>query len=280
VSDSTDYVRFIILSGARTGSHMLAQALDSSPRIVCFREVFNFVQDFIQFDVEGYDNFDARDISLRSENPIRFLEERIFCSYPGQIRAVGFKLHYGQSWGFPGLLERLTEDKGIRVIHLRRRNLLRMLVSLKLAQATGVFLVDSRPILTPATVSKAIRHPAKAVVRLRRRLRQLTASPQTSRPRVRVPPEELFDFIVRTRIRSANWDDLFRAHPKMEVFYEDLLDRREAVFAEAQPFLGVEAVPLTVSLRRQNPEPLRELVENFDELYDAFKHAPEAAYFD
>ena len=42
----------------------------------------------------------------------------------------------------------------------------------------------------------------------------------------------------------------------------------------------MEAAPLTVSLRKQNPEPLRELVENFDELYDAFKHAPEAAYFE
>ena len=78
----------------------------------------------------------------------------------------------------------------------------------------------------------------------------------------------------------GNWDDLFRAHPKLEVFYEDLLDRREAVCGEAQAFLDVEAAPLTVSLRKQNPEPPRELIENFDELYAAFKHAPEVAYFE
>jgi hypothetical protein len=280
VSDSTDYVRFIILSGPRTGSHMLAQALNSSPHIVCFREVFNFLQNFIQFEVEGYDNFDPADLSLRQDDPVRFLDERIFGRHPDPTRAAGFKLHYGQTMGYPGLLERLVEDEGIRVIHLRRRNLLRMLVSLRLAERTGVFLVDSKPTVTPATVSKAIRHPAKAVGSLRRRLRQLTSSPQTARPRVRIPPEELFDFIVRTRIRSGNWDELFHAHPKMEVFYEDLLDRREEVFDEAQPFLGVDAEPLTVTMRKQNPEPLRELVENFDELYDAFKHAPEAAYFD
>jgi hypothetical protein len=261
---------------------MLAQALNSSPHIICFREVFNFVHDFVQFDVEGYDNFNARDMALRSQDPIRFLEERVFGRHPDRVGvgAVGFKLHYGQSWGFPGLLERLTGDTAIRVIHLRRRNLLRMLVSLKLARATGVFMEDSRRKITPGNLWTAVRHPGKAAVRLRRRLRPPEAARKGSRPRVAVAPEELFDFIVRTRIRSGNWDELFHAHPKLEVFYEDLLDRREAVFAEAQPFLGVEAAPLTVSLRKQNPEPLRELVENFDELYDAFKHAPEAAYFD
>jgi hypothetical protein len=65
----------------------------------------------------------------------------------------------------------------------------------------------------------------------------------------------------------------------LAVFYEDLVDRREDVLREVQSFLGIEPRPLTVTLRKQNPEPLRELVENYDELYAAFKDTPEAALF-
>ncbi len=42
----------------------------------------------------------------------------------------------------------------------------------------------------------------------------------------------------------------------------------------------MEPKRLTVRLRRQNPEPLRELIENYDELYAAFKDSPHAAFFD
>ena len=33
-------------------------------------------------------------------------------------------------------------------------------------------------------------------------------------------------------------------------------------------------------MRRQNPEPLRELLANYDELYEAFRGTPYAAFFD
>lgn len=277
---SSDYVRFITLSGPRTGSNMLAQALNSSPKITCFREVFNRVGGFIQFDVEGYDNFSARAMSLRSRDPIRFLEEHIFCRHPEEVCAVGFKFHYRQFWGHSGLRERLLEDREIRVLHLRRRNLLRTLVSLKLARATGVFLDDTRRKVTPANLLKAARHPWKAAARLRRRLRPPTALRKGSRPRVTVSAEELFDFAVRTVMVAEKHDELFGEHPKLPVSYEDLVAHRQEVLSEVQSFLGVEPGPLTVTLRRQNPEPLRELIENYDELYEAFKDTSAAAFFD
>jgi hypothetical protein len=259
---------------------MLAQALNSSPEITCFREVFNFLQNFVQFEVKGYDNYRAEDLSLRTQDPIRFLEERIFCPYPEDVRAVGFKLHYGQLLGFEGLAERLTEDREIHVLHLRRRNLLRMFVSLKLAEATGVFLEDTRPKATTVNPLAAARHPLKAASRLRRRLRPPRATGKAARARVTVKADELFEFIVKTRMRAVNHEELFREHRNLPVFYEDLLDRRDEVFREAQSFLGVEPGPLTVTLRKQNPEPLRELIENYDELYEAYEDTPEAALFE
>jgi hypothetical protein len=155
-----------------------------------------------------------------------------------------------------------------------------MLVSLKLARATGVFMEDTRRRAILADLLTATRHPLKAAVRLRRRLRPPMASREAPRARVAVSAEELFNFIVRTRIVAAHHDNLFDEHSKRAVWYEDLLDHREDVLSEAQSFLGVEPGPLTVTLRRQNPEPLRELIENYDELHDAFKSTPEAALFD
>lgn len=259
---------------------MLVQALNSSPEITCFGEVFSPIGGVVEFFVEGYDNFSAEAMSLRSQDPIRFLEERIYCRHPEEVRAVGFKLAYGHFWSFPGLLERLIEDRELRVVDLRRHNLLRMLVSLKLAQATGVFMEESRRRVTLANLLIAARHPLKVLERLRQRLRLSRASSAAPRARVTVSPQELFDFVVRTRITAANHAEVFREHPTLPVYYEDLVDRRDEVFREAQSFLGVEPGPLTVTLRRQNPEPLSELIENYDELYEAFKGTPEAAFFD
>lgn len=63
------------------------------------------------------------------------------------------------------------------------------------------------------------------------------------------------------------------------MFYEDLVEQRQDVLRKTQSFLGVAPTPLSVTLRKQNPEPLRQLIANYDELYEAFKDAPEAAYF-
>lgn len=283
LSHSNGYVPFVMLSGPRTGSHMLAQALNSSPRITCFREVFNGRLDFVQFGVEGYDDFGSQDIALRKEEPIRFLHERILCQHAEEIQAVGFKFHYGQHWDFPGILEELVKHEEIRVLHLGRRNALRMLVSLKFAERTGVWLQEGTLNVRQSNVLKALRHPLKAarrVSRLLQRMRPLKAAGKAARVRVTIAPEELFNFIVLTNQRAARFDDLFRQHRKLTVFYEHMVDHREDAFRQVQSFLGVEPGPLAVTLRKQNPEPLGELLENYDELYEAFKDTPQASFFD
>ncbi len=80
--------------------------------------------------------------------------------------------------------------------------------------------------------------------------------------------------------QNDHFDELFRDHPTLEVFYEDVLEQRDEVFNQVQSFLGVPPKRLTVTLRRQNPEPLRELLENYDELYKAFCNTPHAWMFD
>ncbi len=273
------YVRFIIIGDARTGSSMLVQALNSSPGIVCFREVFNGRLDFVDFSVDGYDNFSSRAIALRKEDPVRFLHERVFGRHPRDVRAVGFKFLYAHHWYFPRLLDELVADERIKVVHLRRRNALRMLVSLKLAQETGVW-VEPETKITKAGLMDALRRPLKAAARARRNLRRPEQLKNQPRRRVMVSPDDLFEYSVKSHLTGKKFDELFARHEALPVFYEDLLAVGGTAFADVQSFLGVEPAPVEITLRRQNPEPIAELVENYDELAELFKDTPAAAFLD
>ena len=196
VARSTGYSKFIILGAARTGSNMLVQALNSSPELTCFGELFHPNLDFLGFNVEGYDNFDNKDRALRDGDLPAFLRERVYCAHPEATQAVGFKLLYGHVWGFPGLLGALTEDTEIRVLHLKRRNLLRTMLSLKIAETTGVWLEDRR--LTLANIGTALRHPLRVATRLRRPLRR----PPASRVKLTLPVEECRAFFYQRQRRQ------------------------------------------------------------------------------
>jgi hypothetical protein len=63
------------------------------------------------------------------------------------------------------------------------------------------------------------------------------------------------------------------------VFYEDLVARPE-LFDDVQSFLGIDHAPLPVASRRQNPEPLRDLLSNYDELRAAFVGTEYAGFFE
>ena len=278
---STDYARFIILYDARTGSNLLAQALNSSPHIICFRELFNKTMEFIDFSVEGYDNFSTEDRALRDRDYESFLRERIFCRHPDEVSAVGFKLIvFGQAGWFDGLLPYLAEDRQIRVLYLARRNVLRRLVSLKLALATGVWRERVRPGLTLARLLIAARHPLRVASMLPRLMQPAKPRQEVVRPQVSVSEEELFGAIIGARHNAAHYDDLFRDHQMRTLFYEELVDDQEETLAQAQSFLGVDPGPLRIALRKQNPEPLPKLLENYDELREAFRDTQHAWMFE
>ncbi len=279
---SSDYVRFLILAEARSGSTMLKDALKSSPRIRCFSEVFNVVFDGVMYGgVEGYDNNSAEDRALRDRDFRAFLRERIYCRHPDEVEAVGFKmLVFGQAGSFDGLLPHLAEDRQIRVLYLRRRNALKRLVSLKLAEATGVWADLPKPGLTPAIVLRAARRPLRAATKFPRLLQLAKSRPKVVRPQVSVSEEELFGAIIGARQNAAHYHDLFRDHQMLTLFYEDLVEQRDETFRQAQEFLGVEPGPLTVRLIKQNPEPLPELLSNYDELRTAYRYSKHAWMFD
>jgi len=279
-STSGNYVRFIILSGPRTGSNMLAEALNSSPSVRCFHEVLNFVQDFIMYDVYNADRAEGSaedDMAFRERDPIGFLEQRIFGEYPDGIRAVGFKYHYGQIWGLPGVFDHIVKDESIRVVHLKRRNRLRTLLSLKAARETGRWMEVP---MTPARALGALRHPSRLVRKVAELARRPDAPTTVPEHGLTISHQELDEFIISAEMTESHFEEVFAQHPSMTVYYEDILHERDVVYESTQSFLDVEAYSLSVTLTKQHPEPARQLLSNFEELHSAFKGTKYAAWFE
>lgn len=277
-------VRFIVLGEGRTGSNLLVQALNGHPQVRCFGEVFNWTHARIDYGVAGYELRSLEDLGRRSKDPVGLLRERVWGEAPPGVRALGFKLHYGHTFGYAGVQEALTGDTELRVLHLRRTNLLRLFLSLKRAEATGVWKEDASP--APATpfgprgLLAMARHPSSTIARLRaRRLRQATAAAGAPGPMV-LQLEECRDFFMRHILQAQQAEAAFAGHPTLPLTYEAIASDRDAVFASVERFLDVDVRPLSVTMQRQNTRGLRASLANYDELREAFAGTPHAGYFD
>jgi LPS sulfotransferase NodH len=262
------YTRFLVLGEGRTGSNLLVQLLNSHPHIVCFREVFNWTHSRVDYQVPGYDEKSAKDVRFRRDDPIGLLQARVFCEWPATVEAVGFKLHYGHALGYEGLEEHLAADEGLHVIHLRRENALRTYVSFLNAQRTGEWERHAHDGLR-SRVRKLVRTAGNVLARR-----------DVSAPLV-ITPEEVREFAVSYALKGQRYDAVFAGHQCLGLTYESLADDRGSSLSSIARFLGVDAFEVAeTTLRRQNPERLRDLIANYDELRKSFAGSPGEAWFD
>jgi hypothetical protein len=248
--------RFFILARGRTGSTLLHQLLDSHPQCICFEEIFadrplpdESPADYPAPMLEGM----RRDEGLRSSDPVAFLDRYVFADdLPPAIRSVGFKLFYFHSnGGRSELWDHLRRDQGVRVVHLRRRNLLRMFLSMKIAFKTGAWW-------------------------------SLSGMPGLDERAVVLDPDEFRAYVDQSLRQRDSAEAAFASHPIFPLWYEEFEDypRDSARIDALLDFLGLPAARLHSEMRRQNPEPLRQLIVNFDELKERFAGTPLSAYFE
>ena len=225
-----DYVRFIVLTRSRTGSNLLVSFLNSHPDIFCEGEIF---------------------ATLGSANPLARLRG-VYRKQPRHIRAKGFKIFYyhpldAQADELWKQLELRTE---IRVIHLRRENILRTLLSRKIAgmqdtwTATRYDKVDVETRCVHFTV------------------------------------QELEEEFRQTQQWEAAADVQFQAHPMLRLSYEELVNDPKGNYVRLLAFLGAREHAPATNLRRQNPENLKTLISNYGELKAAFSGTEWARHFD
>lgn len=250
-NSAAEPVRFIILAAGRTGSNLLRDLLQCHPRCFVGSEIFNHVyyeRPFIPWYGSDYwqvkadptvlerINVDPDLIELRSTDPARFIGR--LCELTGQkgFTSIGFKLMYHQAEENPSLREYLAAQNDFRIVHLKRKNLLRRHVSLRSAEATGVWEVKSgeaRPIA----------------------------------PRLNLALSDCVADFDNLESLQAKYDQLFAHHPVLEVVYEDLAGDNQAVGSATLRFLGLDSdVSFTVRQVKGGASSLRDVIANYDEL--------------
>lgn len=216
-----NYQKVVILGRQRTGSSLLVWLLRSNPRVEIPGEVFR----------------------LLKGSSCREVWKRIFGRHLPWVRYVGFKIFYyhpedsqdREVWDI------IRNDPNIKIIHIKRKNLLRTYISKLIAQKTGAW------------------NSSQENVPIAKEDKQVTVD-------VEHCITELRDTI--------SWEDtygkkMFPQHPYMEITYEELTGNLQSTIDKIMHFLSLKKMRVNSKLKRQNPEKLKDLVNNYDELVNA-----------
>jgi LPS sulfotransferase NodH len=248
VEGHTNYTRFIVLGRSRTGSNFLRGLLNSHPQIVTFGEIFRNY-DSLDWAFPGYQQ-SARAMRKLQSDPVSFVEQDVFGRFPSDVRAVGFKIFYyhAQEHGWAPLWEHLQAQQSLRVIHIKRRNLLRTHLSRARAAQTNNW-----------TDTVGISRPMEPVT---------------------LNYEECLADFQRTRAWEEEYDARFAEHPLLEIVYENLSADFDQEMQRVQGFLGVTRRRPEPNTFRQSNEHLRLEIANYDELRARFAGTPWETFFD
>jgi hypothetical protein len=221
--------------------------LDSHPRVNQSQEVLGTYRMGLE---------DVRE-EIRSQGVAGYLERCL--RRKGFERALGFKVLYYQLQASYARRQGLTELRGaadylvgrrdLRIIHLKRRNRLRRLVSAELAAAKEEFW-------------------------------RVEGDSAGTQPTVRLSPERCRKNFERTREQEAVYDRLFESHAMIEVIYEDLASDPQQVCDRVFRFLRLPCRKVHSRMVKQNTRGLREVLENYDQLKTHFAGTEGEGYFD
>lgn len=264
----------MLLGAARTGSNLLLSLLSRHSAIKTYGELFNL------------DSLPGADLLEALEDPVMYLRRRVYKSHRPEIEAVVFKMFYDHltqdyfdkmvdvseasketqlafrrfaalveaSYDLPTLLRRfrdawgfLIADASLAVIHLRRRNSLDTLISLKTAYMT-------------------------------RQWWSLTGG--GARPTVYLDPEECRRYFYKLEAFAEQAEVAFAGHRTLAVAYEELVEQREDVLRRIFTFLSVPYQAVSTRMKKQNMVPASRCVANYHELKQCFDRSKWSVFFE
>lgn len=247
IQGQSTYKRFVIVCQPRSGSNLLRSLLNSHCQAIAFSEIFRGFEP-INWGLPGFGQRLAT-WELYRRDPVQFLTRAVFREYPPGILAVGFKLIYehAREDSSRHLWTHLQQDQDLRIIHLKRRNYLRSLLSLKRANLTDQWVnVNGRP------------------------GREVTLSLNTAKCL------QAFENMHRQEL-EADW--LFRKSRLIDVYYEDLVKNQHEEIMRVQRFLGLPVMSLKPSLYKTTLEPLSKAIINYTEMKRAAHGTPWEVFF-
>jgi len=244
-------MKAVIITSQRSGSNFLRNCLNSHPMVSCEGELLiganvalpNILK-YRRTPVKIY-----RYICSRAWNPLRILEE----FYAREDAPVGaFKAMYNHltSKTVQDFFSRHTD---IRIIHLRRDNLLKQYVSKML-------------------LGKKRDHPW-----------QPHSTKKLPIVSTRISPNSAVQNMKRVAAQFVYFEDFFAHHKKITLVYEQMIEGSglsDHAASEVSRLLNIEYKPLSCEFVKVNPNELRLIVENYDEIVSAFRGTEFERYLD
>jgi hypothetical protein len=225
--------KFVLLASMRTGSNLLNSYLNQYQGVVCYGEVFNPA--FVGLEKQYLDKFGfARtDVARRDADPQGFL------NLISGVEADAVGLHM-----FPGhdgtILETLLQDRSVRKLCLRR-SIVHSFVSLQSARKTDVWRTTNRDHNKHLPLEeRRIVFVPEEFERYRRKI-------------------DRFWHGVLTTLADTGQEHF-------PLWYREL--GSVATINNAVSFIGLtqSRTELRDKIAKQNPEPLKDLVENWNEM--------------
>ena len=266
--------RVMLLGAARTGSNLLLSLLSRHSAIRTYGELFNL------------DSLPHADLVEALDDPIGYLRSRVYRDQRPEIEAVVFKMFYDhltqdyfdklvdvsdasqevlqrfrQFSSFvethyePATLQRrfrdawdfLIADRSLAVIHLRRRNSLDSLISLKTAYMTKQWW--------------SLRGDAV-------------------QPTIHIDPDECRRYFDKLETFADAADAAFAGHERLDVSYEELIEKRDDVLLKVFGFLKLPYEPVSTRMKKQSTAPACARIDNYRELKQCFEHSKWSAFFE
>ncbi len=224
-----NYTRFCVLGHARTGSNYLTRGLAHSKQVKMYNEIF------------------AKQNRTKGKDFNQIINDH-FGRIENGISHIGFKLFYYHLT--LGEWERILALKDFKIIHLKRKNKLRTIVSLLVAFKTDQWTITSN--------SSQIKSSAKII--------HIDVDTLISKI------EEIENYENKTELD-------FKGREILNVYYEDLVNERTSTFQEICNFLNLDfSFPIKIKLKKQNIETLEELIINYDEVCSLLRNTKYEPY--
>lgn len=236
---TNDYQKFIILGRSRVGSNLLASYLNSHPNIFALGEMFG-------------KNHSDKLIEYRKEKPMQYLTDYCYRKYPKNIMAVGFKIfYYHPVRNEPRTIwENLKEEKDLKILHIKRNNILRTHLSWAIAGKTDKWTLTGRNHI-----------PEKLKT-------------------IELSFDDCLRFFEKTRAWESEFDEFFKDHQILQVSFENLNIHTQDELEKVQQFFNLPLFKLHTALKRQNPEPLKNLISNYSVLKQQFANTEWSKFFE
>jgi len=244
---SGQYIRFFILGRSRTGSNLLRSLLNAHTRVEAYGEIFRNTES-MDWDHLGYFQTE-RMHKLVLEDPVRFLDRRVYGHYPKQTRAVGFKMFYyhARDGEWQAVWPHLQQHREIRVVHMKRRNILETHLSRQRAEATDSWVN--------------------------------TDGKREEAPTIALDYQECLADFERTRNMEERYDALFSDHPKLLMDYEELAGDYSGSMRRVFEFLDLDQEPVRPTIYKQSHRPISATITNYAELKKKFAGSPWESFF-